>query len=226
MNKRKFFQNKKGEVFILLALVILLYLMLLSTTIYNVTQIPYVDPAPELDQTNNYIENAISALYDLVDVALNEYSHGIDEIDVRANFVENVKTIENFLDEHNLVSTFTVNETSFSIINSSKTENPVYLSFECSISISIISINERFEANLEIKVSYYLEISELLGTENYIYCYYIKQGIEFPLSDCQVTISPTTTVTNIGDGSYMADLQTGQLIKVVFNDNILLWKEV
>ncbi|MHA1874424.1 MAG: hypothetical protein ACTSVB_09935 [Candidatus Heimdallarchaeaceae archaeon] len=226
MNIRKFIQNKKGEVFILLALVILLYLMLLSTTIYNVTQIPYIEPSPEQDQTNNYIENAISALYDLVDVALNEYSHGSEETTVRANFIDNVKIIENYLDECNLVATFSVNETSFSITNSSMSANPVYISFKCSVSISIISINERFEATLAINVSYYVEISELLGNENYIYCYSIKQGIEYPLSDCQVTISPATTVTNIGDGSYMADLQTGQLIKVVFNSNILLWKEV
>ncbi|MCK4972569.1 MAG: hypothetical protein KAS52_04555, partial [Candidatus Heimdallarchaeota archaeon] len=67
-------KNRKGQVFLLLSIVILIYLVLLSTTVYRITQSPYIFPAPNQEQINFYVENSVSSLEQLVDVAISQYS--------------------------------------------------------------------------------------------------------------------------------------------------------
>jgi len=218
--------NKKGQVFILLALVILLYLILLSTTIYNITQIPYIEPAPNQEQTTRYIENTISSLYELTDVAISRYSHSVYILDIMDTFKEGLTTIENFLEDHNFVAELTLDETNFSISNSSETLNPASISFSAKVSLLIVNTEIHYEATLYLTTGYYVEISETFGTENYVYCYKIQHGETSPISDCEIKVTPDTTVINLGDGSYKLDLELGQVLRVTFPHNIIVWKEV
>ncbi|MEE9410134.1 MAG: hypothetical protein V3V41_04340, partial [Candidatus Heimdallarchaeota archaeon] len=75
-------------------------------------------------------------------------------------------------------------------------------------------------------VDYYMEISEISGTANYIYLYKIQNNIKSLINDGELIINPSTQVSNFGDGSFQADLQTGQTIAVAFENGILLWMEI
>ena len=54
--KNSLIKNRKGQVFLLLAIVIMIYLILLSTTVFRITQSPFVELAPNQNQIMNYID--------------------------------------------------------------------------------------------------------------------------------------------------------------------------
>ncbi|MHA1816713.1 MAG: hypothetical protein ACTSX1_11950, partial [Candidatus Heimdallarchaeaceae archaeon] len=66
-------RNRRGQVFLLLAITILIYLVILSTTVYRITQSPYISPAPNQEQITFYVENSVSSLEQLVDIAISRY---------------------------------------------------------------------------------------------------------------------------------------------------------
>ncbi len=226
--KRKLFNTKdrRGQVFLLLATVILIYLILISTTVYQITQSPYVNPAPNQKQLMNYIDNSISSFHELSEIALSQYSQGLSRVEIIPIIQLGIIDIEEYLDEHNLPSTVTLDEDSLGVYNSSTSVNPVYTHFECNISILIDSLDLYYSASFSLYVDYYMEISEISGTANYIYLYKIQNNIKSLINDGELIINPSTQVSNLGDGSFQADLQTGQTIAVAFENGILLWMEI
>jgi Na+-transporting methylmalonyl-CoA/oxaloacetate decarboxylase gamma subunit len=219
-------RKRKGQVFLLLSIVILIYLVLLSTTVYRITQSPYIVPAPNQEQINFYVENSISSLEQLVDVAISQYSRSYSVNSIIVLITEGIAVVESFLDGHNLPSTLTFDNSTFSISNSSTSANPTYITCSMEISIHIASPDFYFDATFVFEATYYLEISETTGTENYIYVYKISNSHRTIISDATITIEPTTPVSNLLDGRYEADLQVGQVISAVLPNNILLWLEV
>ena len=67
-----------------------------------------------------------------------------------------------------------------------------------------------------------MEVSSTAGNENYIYLYKINSGVQSMIADADITITPSTPVGKMGDGSYLADLVPGQLITAVLPHNIIL----
>lgn len=219
-------RKRKGQVFLLLAITILIYLVLLSTTVYRITQSPYISPAPNQEQINFYVENSISSLEQLVDVAISQYSRSYTVDSIISLITEGVEMVEYFLDDHNLPATLTFDNSTFSISNSSTSANPSYITCSLEISIRIDSPDLYYDATFVFDTTYYLEISETTGTENYIYVYKISNGYRTVINDATVTIVPTTPVSNLLDGRYLVDLQVGQIISALIPNNILLWLEV
>ncbi|MBY9002177.1 MAG: hypothetical protein KGD64_14755 [Candidatus Heimdallarchaeota archaeon] len=219
-------KNKKGQVFLLLSITILIYLVLLSTTVYKITQSPYISPAPNQDQITFYVENSISSLHDLTDVAISRYSNG-DTFSSILSIIDNgIVEIESFLDGHNLPTIVSFDNTTFSVSNSSTTVNPVYITCSFEVSIHIDSPDFYFDAIFIFETAYYLETSDTVGTENYIYVYKIDNGYRTVINDATITIEPSTLVSNLLDGRYEVDLQIGQTISAVLPGNILLWLDV
>ncbi|MCK5409358.1 MAG: hypothetical protein KAJ30_03760 [Candidatus Heimdallarchaeota archaeon] len=219
-------KNRKGQVFLLLSIVILIYLVLLSTTVYRITQSPYISPAPNQEQINFYVENSISSLEQLVDVAISQYSRSYTVDSIISTISEGIAMVEYFLDEHNLPATLTFDNSTFSISNSSTSANPTYITCSMEISIHIDSPDFYYDATFVFDTTYYLEISETTGTENYLYIYKVYNGYRTIINDATITIEPTTPVSNLLDGRYLADLQVGQLVSAMIPNNILLWLEV
>lgn len=227
MGKNMFKVRKsKGQVFLLLSIVILIYLVLLSTTVYRITQNPYIVPAANQEQINFYVENSISSLEQLVDVAISQYSRSYTEDSIILLITEGITTIESFLDGHNLPSTLVFDNSTFRVSNSSTSANPTYITCSMEISIHIDSPDYYFDATFVFDATYYLEISETVGTENYIYVYKISNGYRTIIDEATISIEPTTPVSNLLDGRYEADLQVGQVISAILPNNILLWLEV
>ncbi len=219
-------RKRKGQVFLLLSIVILIYLVLLSTTVYRITQSPYINPTPNQGQINFYVENSVSSLEQLVDVAISQYSRSYTKDSIIVLITEGITVVESFLDSHNLPSTLTFDNSTFSISNSSTSANPTYITCSMEISIHIDSPDYYFDATFVFGATYYLEISETIGTENYIYIYKLSNGYRTIINDATITIEPTTSVSNLLDGRYEADLQVGQVLSAVLSNNILLWLEV
>ena len=219
-------KNKKGQVFLLLAIVILIYLILLSTTVYEITQSPYINPAPNQEQLMYYIDNSISSFTDLSEIALSQYSQGVSENDIKLIVQSGVVEIESYLDTHNLPAIVEADADNLVIINSSSTINPVFIRFLCNFSILIDSPDIYYEAQFSLNLIYYMEISETTGIDNYIYLYKIHNNVKTLINDAIISINPSTPVSNLGDGSFQADLQVGQIISVNFDHNIFLWLEV
>lgn len=219
-------RKRKGQVFLLLAITILIYLVLLSTTVYRITQSPYIAPAPNQEQINFYVENSVSSLEQLVDVAISQYSRSYSISSIISFLTEGIAVVESFLDGHNLPSTLTFDNSTFSILNSSTSANPTYVSCSFEVSIHIDSPDFYYDAIFVFDTTYYLEISETTGTENYLYVYKISNGYRTIINDATISIEPTTPVSNLLDGRYEADLQVGQIISAIIPNNILLWLEV
>ncbi len=219
-------RKRKGQVFLLLAITILIYLVLLSTTVYRITQSPYIAPAPNQEQINFYVENSVSSLEQLVDVAISQYSRSYTISNIISFLTEGIAVVESFLDGHNLPSTLTFDNSTFSILNSSTSANPTYVSCYFEVSIHIDSPDFYYDAIFVFDTTYYLEISETTGTENYLYVYKISNGYRTIINDATISIEPTTPVSNLLDGRYEADLQVGQIISAIIPNNILLWLEV
>jgi len=210
----------------MLAIVILIYLILLSTTVYRITQSPYVNPAPNQKQLSNYVDNSIYAIHDLTEAALSQYSQGVARVDIVSLMQDGLIEIENYLDNHNLPANLSLDAGGLSVYNSSTSVNPVFIHIECNVSIHIDSPDFHYDATFLIKTTYYLEISEITGTENHIYLFKDKNGIISIINDAGITITPFTPVSNLGDGRYSADLQLGQEIEAILPHNIYLWLEV
>ena len=219
-------KNKRGQVFLLLAIVILIYLILLSTTVYEITQSPYIDPAPNQEQLMNYIDNSISSFTGLAEVALSQYSQGVSENDIILLIQSGISDVEAYLDAHNLPAIVEFDDDNIVINNSSISINPVFIRFAGNFSIFIDSPDIYYEALFSLDIAYYLEISEIAGTDNSIYLYKISNNVKTLINNGEINITPSTTISNLGDGSYQADLQLGQTIAVTFDDSIYLWMEV
>jgi len=226
--KRNIFKtkNKRGQVFLLLAIVILIYLILLSTTVYEITQSPYINPAPNQEQLLNYIDNSISSFTELSEIAMSQYSQGVSENDIIIILQSGVADIEDYLDSHNLPAVVDIDDDNLVIANSSTTINPVYVRFFCNFSILIDSPDIYYDALFSLDIVYYMEISDTTGTDNYIYLYKMHNNIKTLISDGEISIAPSTPVSNLGDGSYHTDLQFGQIITVSIAQSIFLWLEV
>jgi hypothetical protein len=224
--KKQLLKNKKAQVFLMLAIVILIYLILLSTTVYRITQSPYVDPAPNQKQLSNYVDNSIYAMHDLTEAALSQYSQGIARIDIVSFMQAGLTEIEEYLDNHNLPANLSLDLGGLSVYNSSTSADPVLIHIECNISIHIDSPDFYYDATFLFETTYYMEISDTSGSNNYIYIYKDNNGIITTINDATITITPFTAVSNLGDGSYLADLQLGQEIEAVLPHNIYLWLEI
>ncbi len=224
--KRPILKNRKGQVFLLLAIVILIYLILLSTTIYHITQSPYVVPAPNQKQLSNYIDNSISAIQDLAEASLSHHSSGATRLEVIGFVLEGLDDIETFLDSHNLPAVLSLDEVDFSVRNTSTLVNPVSILTKFNVTLQIDSPDVYYDGTFLIDISYHVEISGTSGTANYVYLYKMNNGIKSMINNGVLDINPGTPVSNIGDGSYSADLQIGQTIMVTFPHNIMLWMEL
>ena len=71
-----------------------------------------------------------------------------------------------------------------------------------------------------------METSGIIGNLNYVYLYKEANGVKTMVNNGIVAISPSTSVTNLGDGRYSADLASGQLITALLPHNIWLWLEI
>ncbi len=228
-NNRSYFTkrfNKRGQVFILLALVILLYLILLSLTMYDITRIPYIEPSANQQQTEQYIDNTISSLYELNDIAISQYSHGTARSAIISNYENGLNGIKEFLQSHNIIAHFSLDKSSFRIVNSSSSDNPVNISCSALVTFSIENTAMRYKTTILVSTSYFAEISDISGTTNYVYCYMIRHNSETSINNCTITVTPSTNVLNLGDGRYQLDLQSGQVLKILFPHNILLYKQI
>lgn len=220
------FKNKKGQVFLLLAIVILIYLILISTTVYRITQSPYIDPAPNQNQLLNYLDNSISNLQEMVELSLSKYSLGDSANDIQTFIQTNIVHIENYLDNHNLPATLSLVTGSLAVGNSSSLVNPTYLYCSFNISIHINSPDLYYDGVYTFDTTYYLEISNTAGSSNYIYLYKIQNGIQTMISNGIINVFPNTPISNLGDGRYLLDLVIGQTVSATLPHNIHLWLEV
>jgi len=215
-------KNKKGQVFLLLAITILIYLIILSATVYRITQSPYIDPSPNSDQLLNYVDNSISALEELADVSMSQFSLGADR-DAVLDIIDNgISDIDAYLDNHNLPSNISYDSLNLVITNSSTSINPVRIKFVAEFTIHINSLDLVYDAIITINSSYFLEYSSIIGNQNYIYIYQEKNDITILVDEAIVSVTPSITVENMGDGSYLADLDTGYEITAVLPHNIIL----
>lgn len=219
-------KNRKGQVFLLLSIVILIYLVLLSTTVYKITQTPYINPAPNQQQIIYYVENSISSIEDLAEMAISRFSNGMDFTSAQTLVENGLEDIESFLDNHNLPSTISYDNTTFSLTNSSTLVNPVFIQCQLDVTIHIESPDFYYDGSFTFDVEYYMEISEIIGTENYISIYKVNNGYKSMINDATLSIEPITSITNMLDGRYEVDLQSGQIISATLPGNILLWLEV
>jgi len=224
--KKIMFKNKKGQVFLLLAIVILIYLILISTTVYRITQSPYIDPAPNQNQLLNYLDNSISNLQEMVELSLSKYSLGDSANDIQTFIQTNIVHIENYLDNHNLPATLSLVTGSLAVGNSSSLVNPTYLYCSFNISIHINSPDLYYDGVYTFDTTYYLEISNTAGSSNYIYLYKIQNGIQTMISNGIINVFPNTPISNLGDGRYLLDLVIGQTVSATLPHNIHLWLEV
>ena len=220
--KRQLSKNKKGQVFLLLAITILIYLILLSSTVYQITQSPYIEPSPNSDQLLNYIDNGLSAIEDLSEVAMSQFSLGATRNDVLDIIDEGISQIDLYLDNHNLPANISYDSLNLIITNTSTATNPVWIRFEAEFTVHINSLDLVYDAVIYINSSYYLEYSGIIGNQNYIYIYKERSGIIELIDNADVSITPSITVENMGDGSYLVDLDTGYEITAILPHNIVL----
>ncbi|MCE7741779.1 MAG: hypothetical protein GOP50_04920 [Candidatus Heimdallarchaeota archaeon] len=224
--KRNITKNKKGQVFLLLAITILIYLIILSSTVYQITQSPYIEPVPNSEQLLNYVDNSLNAIEELSDIAMSQYSQGATRNDVLDIIDEGISEIDSYLDNHNLPSNISYDSLNLVIANTSTTVNPVRVRFMAEFTIHINSLDLVYDTVIYINSSYYLEYSGIAGNQNYIYIYKQRNGVLDLIDNAEVTIIPSISVANMGDGSYLADLETGYEITAVLPHNIILTLEI
>ncbi len=224
--KRMLRKNKQGQVFLLLSITILIFLIILSATVYQITQSPYINPAPNQKQLLNYLDNGINAIDDLSNVALSQFSLGANRDDVLTIMDDGLSQIETYFDDHNLPAILTYDDLNLVIVNSTTNVNPVYIHFEVEVSIHINSLDLFYESVIYLNTSIYMEASTTVGNLNYVYLYKETNGIRSMINDATVSITPVTPVTNMGDGSYSADLIGGQTITAILPHNIWLQLEL
>lgn len=225
MNLLKIKNKRKGQVFLLLAIVILIYLIFLASTVYRISQSQFVNPTANQENLLNYVENTIDNVYGLAEVGVAAYSHGSDRPTITTIIENGLVTIEDFLTQHGLSANLEL-LSEVSVYNSSTSANPALIHIQFNISIFIDSPELYYSAEFTIDLTYYLEISGTTGTENYIYITKIQSGTTSVISDAIITIVPNKEITNLGDGSYKVDLEAGDMITAQLPNNILLWKEV
>ncbi len=224
--KNKLSKNKKGQVFLLLAITILIYLIILSSTVYQITQSPYIDLSPNHKQLLNYVDNSLSSIEELSEMAISQFSNGATRNEILDLLDEGISVIDSYLDNHNLPSNISYDSLNLIIANSSTTINPVLIHFEAEFIVHINSLDIVYDAVIYINTSYYLEYSGVAGNQNYIYLYKLSSGITSLIDNADVTTSPSVSVLNMGDGSYLADLETGYTITAVLPHNVILTLEI
>ncbi|MHA1199621.1 MAG: hypothetical protein ACTSQF_09875 [Candidatus Heimdallarchaeaceae archaeon] len=224
--KKNLIKNKKGQVFLLLAITILIYLIILSSTVYQITQSPYIKPVPNHEQLLNYVDNSLGAIDELSDIAMSQYSLGATRDDVLDLIDEGISDIDDYLDNHNLPSNISYDSLNLVIANGSTTVNPVRIRFMAEFTIHINSLDLIFDAVIYINSSYFLEYSGIAGNQNYIYIYKERNGVTELIDNAEVTVTPSISVANMGDGSYLADLDSGYEITAVLPHNIILFLEI
>ncbi len=224
--KHNITKNKKGQVFLLLAITILIYLIILSATVYQITQSPYIEPAPNSEQLLNYVDNSIGAIDELSDVAMAQYSQGATRNDVLDILDDGISDLDSYLDNHNLPSNISYDSLNLIIVRSSTNVNPVWVHFEAEFTVHINSLDLIYDAVIYINTTYYLEYSGIAGNQNFIYIYKEKSGIIQLIDNAEVTVIPSISVANMGDGSYLADLDSGYEINAVLPHNIMLTLEI
>lgn len=222
--KFKALKRKKGQVFLLMAILILLYLILLSTTIFKVSQSPYIEPSANEEAILRYMDNSVSAVHELVDVALHQYTYvGMTIAECKENFELGLNDIETFLKRQSLIAKVELVENTFSIINSSTSVNPVYLELNADIEVKIENPSIIYESLLSLNITYEMQYSSIASDTNYLYAFKSINGERKSVGTCSIEVTPDTTVINLGDGRYQLDLQTGQNIKIEFPSRIYLW---
>lgn len=223
--KNSLIKNRKGQVFLLLAIVIMIYLILLSTTVFRITQSPFVELAPNQKQIMNYIDNSVSSMYDLAYAGIAQYSQGTSMSEVNNSIISGLAAIEAYLENHNIPSLIQ-HKNDIVISQNSATSTDVYIQIYCEISILVDSLEIYFSADYTVNVSFHLERSSIVGTENYIYLYRIQNGLITMINDATVSIIPITSTSKLGDGSFQLDLELGQEITAIFPHNIILTMEI
>ena len=224
--RNNFSKNKRGQVFLLLAITILIYLIILSSTVYQISQSPYIEPSPNHKELLNYIDNSLLAIDELSEMAMSQYSNGATRNEILNLIDEGISQIDSYLDNHNLPSNISYDSLNLIVVNSSTTVNPVSLHFEAEFTIHINSLNVLYDTVIYINTTYYLEISSVVGNENYIYLYKIKNGVQSLINNAEITILPSISVINMADGSYMADLDVGYIVTAVIPHNLILTLEI
>ncbi len=223
--KNSLIKNRKGQVFLLLAIVIMIYLILLSTTVFRITQSPFVELAPNQNQIMNYIDNSVSSIYDLAYAGIAQFSQGTSMSEVNDSIISGLATIEAYLDNHNIPSLIR-HKNDIVISQNSATSSDVYIQIYCEISILVDSLEIYFSADYTVNVSFHLERSSIVGTENDLYLYKIQNGLKTMINDATVSIIPFTSASKQGDGSFQLDLELGQEITAIFPHNVILTMEI
>ncbi len=222
--KFKTLKRKKGQVFLLMAILILLYLILLSTTVFKVSQSPYIEPSANEEAIMRYVDNSVSAVHELVDVALHQYTYvGLTVAECKENFEIGLNDIETFLKRQSLIARVDLVENTFLIRNSSTSANPIYLELNADIELKIENPSVIYESLLSLKVIYEMQYSSITDDTNYLYAFKSINSERKSVGTCSVEVTPDTTVINLGDGRYQLDLQAGQNIQIAFQSRIYLW---
>ena len=163
----------------------------------------------------------------MADIGLSQYSLGASETAVTTIITNGLNTLETYLFQHSLPANLELQDNSLNVYNSSSpNNNPVSIHIDFKVNIFIDSPELYYSSEFTINVTYFLEISGTTGTDNYIFVTKFQAGIQSVIADAVITITPQTTVTNLGDGSYQADLKTGDVITAQLPHNIFLWKNV
>ncbi len=224
--KKMLLKNKRGQVFLLLSITILIFLIILSATVYQITQSPYINPAPNQKQLMNYLDNGIDAIDDISNAALSQFSLGATRNDILTIMDEGLSQVESYFDDHNLPAIITYDDVNLVIANTTTAVNPVYIHFQVEVSVHINSLDLFYEGVILFDTTYYMQTSTIVGNLNYVYLYKEVNGITTEINNGIVTISPVTSVTNMGDGRYSADLVGGQTITAELPHNIWLTLEL
>ena len=159
-------------------------------------------------------------------MAISQFSNGATRNEILDLLDEGISVIDSYLDNHNLPSNISYDSLNLIIANSSTTINPVLIHFEAEFIVHINSLDIVYDAVIYINTSYYLEYSGVAGNQNYIYLYKLSSGITSLIDNADVTTSPSVSVLNMGDGSYLADLETGYTITAVLPHNVILTLEI
>jgi hypothetical protein len=172
------------------------------------------------------VDNGISAIEELSDVAMSQYSQGATRNDVLNIIDQGISDIDSYLDNHNLPANISYDSLNLIIANTSTSTNPVRITFAAEFTVHINSLDLVFDAVIYINSSYYLEYSGISGNQNYIYIYKERSGIVELVDNAQVVVTPSISVSNMGDGSYLADLDSGYEITATLPHNIILVLEI
>ena len=186
------YAKRKGQVFLILTILVISFIIGISTVLLQIKQSDFIDPAPDANTSFRAWEITVESLHQITDVFLSQYSKNF--LAPIQGFNNPFQNLRDYLTNRGVANTI-YNTTNLNLSNDNTTiTNGEIITASISFNVYLATASTTINQTVSIIISYTIDAS----TVGVISVYKTVDGTISYLADCQFSI----IVVDLGNGSY------------------------